>query len=72
VSAEWDDRGLFDIDTGGEAPAGPLSYQVHVRIGAEGVPEETLRGIVAWCEQHSPVGDALSRAVPGHIHIEVL
>jgi hypothetical protein len=53
-------------------PAGPLNIRTRVRIGAEGVPPEKLREIVDWADHHSPVADAVKRAVPGTLDIEVL
>lgn len=62
VESRSDDRGMFGID-GADVP-GPLTMRVQVRIAAEGAAPEQLREIVAWAEAHSPVGDALRRAVP--------
>lgn len=70
VAMDFDDRGLMGTDD--TVPAGPLSSNVSVRIGAEDSDEETLRGIVAWAELHSPVGDALSRAIPGTLGVEIV
>jgi uncharacterized OsmC-like protein len=61
ATSESDDRGLLGA---GDAPAGPLRGQVQVRLAADGVPGASLRAIVEWAEAHSPVGDALRRAVP--------
>lgn len=61
VSSESDNRGL--ISDGTDIPAGPLSFRLDIRIAAEGEAAETLRDIVRWAESHSPVGDALRRAV---------
>lgn len=61
VSSESDNRGL--IAEGTDIPAGPLGFQLDIRIAAEGATAETLRDIVHWAESHSPVGDALRRAV---------
>ncbi len=69
VSSESDNRGLLGDAAG--APAGPLSVQVGVRIAAAGVPEETLRDIVRWAEAHSPLGDALRRAVPVRLDTQI-
>jgi hypothetical protein len=52
--------------------AGPLNVQVHVKLGGEGVSQEQLQELVAWTERHSPVGDAISRAVPLKISVEVV
>lgn len=62
VGSQSDNRGLL-----GEAdsvPAGPSSVQVTVRIAAQGVPAKDLHDLVRWAERHSPVGDALRRAIP--------
>ena len=60
VSGRSDNRGLLLDDA--PVPPGPLDLGVSVCIAAD-VPEQTLRDIVHWAEQHSPVGDALRRAV---------
>ncbi|SFM72177.1 OsmC family protein [Variovorax sp. OV329] len=62
VASESDNRGLLGVDD--SVPAGPLSVQVSFRLAADGVPEEQLRELVHWAEQHSPVGDALRRSIP--------
>ncbi|HEU4384480.1 MAG TPA: OsmC family protein [Anaeromyxobacteraceae bacterium] len=69
VDSESDDRGMLGMD--GRIPAGPLSMRTRVRIGAPGVPPERLREIVEWAEAHSPVGDAIRRAVPATTVIEI-
>jgi hypothetical protein len=43
---------------------------MRVVIGAAGASPGELRAIVAWADRHSPVGDALRRAIP--VEIEVL
>lgn len=68
VDGESDDRGLLGIDN--EIPAGPLHTRVRVRIGASGVDPDKLREIVEWADQHSPVGDAIRRAVPTTVEVE--
>jgi uncharacterized OsmC-like protein len=68
VSSQSDDRGLFGV--GDNIPPGPLSLQVHVRIGAPGTTPEQLREIVEWAEAHSPVGDAMRRAIPCTMEID--
>ena len=69
VTSESDDRGFLGMDD--SLPAGPLQARTHVRIGADGVSPDTLREIVAWAEMHSPVSDALRRAVPTTVDIEI-
>lgn len=62
VDSESDTRGM--LDGAGDVPAGPLGMRIRVRIGAAGVPAQQLQELVHWAEMHSPVGDALRRAVP--------
>ncbi len=62
VDSESDDRGLLGMDD--SIPAGPLSMRTRVYIEAEGVAPERLQAIVAWAEAHSPVADAIHRAIP--------
>jgi len=69
VTSESDDRGFLGMDD--SLPAGPLQARTHVRIGADGVSPDTLRDIVEWAEMHSPVSDALRRAVPTTVNIEI-
>ena len=69
VDSESDDRGLLGMDDA--ISAGPLSMRIHVRIGANGVTPERLRDIVEWAEAHSPVGDAVRRAVLSKKEIEI-
>ncbi len=69
VDSESDDRGLLGMDT--TIPAGPLGVRIRVRIGADGAQPERLREIVRWTESHSPVGDAIKRAVPTTVEVDV-
>ncbi len=69
IDGESDDRGLLGMDD--SIPAGPLSVRTRVSIGAEGVAPDHLREIVEWAEAHSPVADAIGRAVPKTVEIEV-
>lgn len=69
VDSESDDRGLLGMDD--TISAGPLSVRARVRIWADSVAPERLREIVEWAEAHSPVGDAIRRAVPSKIEVEI-
>ena len=62
VESESDPRGLLGMDDA--VDAGPMRLRMRVVIGAAGVPKAELRAIVEWADRHSPVGDALRRAVP--------
>lgn len=53
------------------APPGPLSVRIRVLIAADDTPAEQLHEIVAWAERHSPVGDAIRRAVPSQIEVAI-
>ena len=68
VDSESDDRGLLGMDDA--VPAGPLSSRIRVRVTAEGMDPERLRELVEWADQHSPVSDAIRRAVPTTVEIE--
>lgn len=67
VDSVSDDRGIFGIGDG--IPPGPQSIRVRVQIAADGATHEELRQIVEWAEAHSPVGDALRRAIPTQTEI---
>jgi hypothetical protein len=68
LNSSSDDRGLLGV--GDNALPGPLEVRLHVRIAADGASPEELREIVEWAERHSPVGDALRRAVPCRVEID--
>jgi uncharacterized OsmC-like protein len=70
VDSLSDDRGMLGMDD--STPAGPLSMKVSIRIGAQGVPTDTLRQIVAWAELHSPVGEPLTRVMPVEYALEIV
>jgi uncharacterized OsmC-like protein len=69
VDSESDDRGLLGMDDA--IPAGPLSSRIRVRIAA-GVDPQRLRELVEWANHHSPVTDAIRRAVPTTVEVESL
>ncbi|MDE2350213.1 MAG: OsmC family protein [Gammaproteobacteria bacterium] len=68
-----DARGFFgmaDAD-GVTVDAGPKDMAVRVRIGAPGIPSQRLRTLVETSHRCSPVSDALCRAVPVALEIDV-
>lgn len=69
VESDSDDRGLLGMDDA--IPAGPLSVRYRIRIGAEGVAPERLREIVTWAQAHSPVANAIHRAIPSQTEVEI-
>jgi uncharacterized OsmC-like protein len=68
VDSESDDRGLLGMSD--EVPAGPKTARVRIRVKAPAVNEERLREIIDWADEHSPVGDAVRRAVPTSIELK--
>ena len=68
VDSESDDRGLLGLDDA--VPAGPLNSRVRVQIAAEEIDSERLRELVEWADRHSPVSDAIRRAVPTTVEFE--
>ena len=69
VDSVSDNRGMFALGDG--VSAGPQSVRIRVQISADGAAPEQLREIVEWAEAHSPVGDAIRRAVPSTMEIQV-
>jgi len=69
VTSESDDRGLVG---GADAPPGPLSIKLQVRLAAEGqLAEDDLAALVARALRRSPVSEALGRVVPVEVGVEV-
>ncbi len=70
VDSEFDETGIFGIDE--SIKVGPLNMRTRVRIHADGVAKEKLNEIVKWAEAHSWVVDAIRRAIPSKLEIEVV
>lgn len=70
VDSDSDDRGILGLDE--SVPAGPLRGHVAVRIGAEGLAQADVEGLMHWAVDHCPVTDAVRRAVPLDIDVEVV
>jgi uncharacterized OsmC-like protein len=68
VDSQSDDRGLLGMSD--EVPAGPRAARVHIKVQAPGTDKARLREIIDWADDHSPVGDAVRRAVPTTIELE--
>jgi uncharacterized OsmC-like protein len=69
VDSESDRRGLLGMD---DVVPGPLRMSVRVNLGAEGIESERLREIVSWAHNHSPMADAIRRAVETEVDIRVV
>jgi uncharacterized OsmC-like protein len=69
VETQSDDRGILGLADA--VPAGPLSFRVRIRIAADDTSPEQLHALVRWAEAHSPVSDAVRRAVPCTTEVSV-
>lgn len=69
VDSVSDDRGILGIDP--TTAAGPLSSRVWVRLSAPGVEADELRALAHWAVDHCPVADAVRRAVPLTVEVQV-
>jgi uncharacterized OsmC-like protein len=61
VDSESDFRGVLGVDD--SVNAGPRSIRTRIEVASANASEEQLRAIVERAEAHSPVRDALMRAV---------
>jgi uncharacterized OsmC-like protein len=69
VDSESDDRGITGATEA--VAAGPLSTQVRISLTSDGADAERLRSIAEWGWRHCPVDDALRRAVPVSVEVDV-
>ncbi len=69
VDSESDDRGILGIDE--TVPAGPLSMRVAVRATSADADPARVRAVVEWGTSHCPVDDAVRRAVPVELTVDV-
>lgn len=69
VDSESDDRGILGLDD--SVPAGPLSTRVATRAWATDADPGRLREVAEWAVIHCPVSDAVRRAVPLTVDVEV-
>lgn len=68
ASSESDDRGILGMDV--DIPAGPLHSSIQVVLGLN-AGDDLLREVVDWAVDHCPVHDALRRAVPVHVVVQL-
>lgn len=69
VESDSDARGLLGIDD--SVPAGPLALRIRIRLSASNAGEEQLRELTRYAESHSPVRDAMARAIPMTTEISI-
>jgi uncharacterized OsmC-like protein len=67
AESETDMRGLLAAGDG--VPPGPQRACLRIRIASVEEDAQRLHELVEWADRHSPVGDALRRALP--IELEV-
>jgi uncharacterized OsmC-like protein len=69
VDSESDDRGILGMSEA--IPPGPLTAGVAVRAAAADADTAALREIVTWGVAHCPIDDAVRRAVPVELTLEI-
>ena len=69
VDSESDDAGILGVDS--DVSAGPLSMRVAVRVASASAPDDEVREVIAWGVEHCPVCDAVKRAVPVELEIDI-
>jgi uncharacterized OsmC-like protein len=67
AESETDMRGLLAV--GNDVDPGPARARLRVELAADGADEQQLDELVRWADSHSPVCDALRRAVPLELEI---
>lgn len=69
VVSQSDDRGMLGVDD--SVPAGPIRSRMNIAIAADGVGSQQLRDLGDWGVAHSPMADAIRRAVPMDVAITI-
>lgn len=67
AESETDMRGLLAAGNG--VDPGPATVRMRVGLASDGEDEQRLDELVRWADSHSPVCDALRRAVPVELEI---
>jgi organic hydroperoxide reductase OsmC/OhrA len=67
AESETDMRGLLAVGNG--VDPGPARARLRIRLAADGADEQRLEELVQWADGHSPVCDALRRAIPVELEI---
>ena len=68
VDSESDDPGSW---TSTPRPGGSAPMRVAVRLAGASAPDDEVRAIVSWGVQHCPVCDAVKRAVPVQVVVDL-
>jgi hypothetical protein len=67
AESETDMRGLLGV--GNDVQPGPAGARLRVRLAADTADVQQLEELVLWADNHSPVGDALRRALPLELEV---
>jgi uncharacterized OsmC-like protein len=67
AESETDMRGLLAVGNG--VDPGPAAARLRVELASDRADEQQLEELVRWADRHSPVCDALRRAVPMDLEI---
>ena len=70
VGGEGNHRGMLGLDS--NISAGHLAINTRVRVAARNARPEKLRELVAWAEEHSPVGQTVRDAPKNTLTIEIV
>jgi uncharacterized OsmC-like protein len=67
AESETDMRGLLGV--GNDVQPGPAGARLRVRLAADTADVQQLEELALWADNHSPVGDALRRALPLELEV---
>jgi len=68
VDSVSDDRGILGVDP--TTPAGPMSMRIAIRVSGP-ADQGVLDDVAHWAVEHCPVSDAVRRAVPVQVEVNV-
>lgn len=69
VDSESDDRGI--LGAADDVPVGPVATRVRIGLAADGVDDDRLRELAEWGWRHCPVDDAMRRAIPVTVEVDI-
>jgi uncharacterized OsmC-like protein len=72
VDSDSDDRGILGAAVEEEIPPGPIRSRARISLSADGATDEALEAIAGWAWRHCPVDDAMRRAVPVTVEVDVV
>ena len=69
VDSESDDRGILGLEE--SIAAGPLSMRIALSLRGQSADAQTLAEVAKWAIDHCPVSDAVRRAIPVQVEVNV-